>query len=338
MQKLKLWAAWLPAFFCAVATADPRLINAYVVNEGSASLSIIDTPTEKVTATVKVGERPRGLAVSSEGERAYVSLQDGTLVERDLFSRVESGRAVLGGLPYSIDLSPDGKLLAAAIQGTSEVVLVELANMRVVKKIPVRSGTRPANAIFSPDGRWVYVSVDESPALDVIDVRQGAVATSITVGPRLRDIAFSADGSRAYVAAEQASEVAVIDVSRHAVLARVKTASAPLGMALHPDGKRVFVSAPGAGKIHVLDTRSNTIVAELDACTGASRMALTPDGGKLYVTCGPTNEVAVIDTTTSRRVAQVPVGMTPAYIAIREANTQSEEAERWERPAKPKRP
>jgi len=213
MHKLSLWAAWLPAFFCVTAAADPRFINAYVVNEGSASLSIIDTPTEKVTATVNFGERPRGLAVSSEGERAYVSLEDGTLVERDMFSRIESARAMLGGLAYSIDLSPDGKLLAAAVQNTAEVVLVELATMRIAKKIPIRSGKRPTNAVFSPDGRWIYVGAEETPAIDVVDVRQGAVATSITVGARLRDIAFTADGSRAYVAAEQPSEVAVIDVS-----------------------------------------------------------------------------------------------------------------------------
>jgi YVTN family beta-propeller protein len=114
--------------------------------------------------------------------------------------------------------------------------------------------------------------------------------------------------------------------------------SAPFGFALHPEGKRVFVSAPGAGKVHVLDTGSNAIVAELDACQGASRMALTPDGSKLYVTCGPANEVAVIDTATSRRLARVPVGVTPSHIAVRDANTQSEDAERFEPRAKPRQP
>ena len=90
--------------------------NAYVLNEGSASVSIVDTQTETVSATIKVGEGPRGLAVSPGGERVYVSLQDGTLVEHDMYAREESGRAMLGRLPSSIDVSPDGKLLAAAIQ------------------------------------------------------------------------------------------------------------------------------------------------------------------------------------------------------------------------------
>ena len=40
MSRLVLLAALLPLFFCAQAGAEP---NAYVVNEGSGSVSIIDT-------------------------------------------------------------------------------------------------------------------------------------------------------------------------------------------------------------------------------------------------------------------------------------------------------
>ena len=37
--------------------------TAYVPNEGSASISVIDTATDKVTATLKVGKKPRGIAL-----------------------------------------------------------------------------------------------------------------------------------------------------------------------------------------------------------------------------------------------------------------------------------
>ena len=61
MSRLALLSALLPLCFCAPAGAEP---NAYVVNEGSGSVSIIDTKTDEVSATIKVGERPRGLALS----------------------------------------------------------------------------------------------------------------------------------------------------------------------------------------------------------------------------------------------------------------------------------
>lgn len=315
MSKLALPIALLPLLWCAPAGAE---WGAYVVNEGSASVSIIDTKTDAVIATIKIGERPRGLAVPTGAERLYVIHEDGTLTERDLYAKSESGGTKLGHMPRSIALSPDGRLLAAAVKGRAEIVLLDPATMRVVKRIPTRGGNDPANAVFSPDGRWIYASADDSPSLEVIDVKQGAVTTSIDVGPRLRGIAFVPNGSRAYVAAAQDGEVVVIDVARQAVLARVRTAAAPSVVTPHPDGKRVFVSTAAAGKVQVLDTSLNRIVGEFEACSGPSGMASTPDGHKLYVTCGPANQVAVIDTSTYKRLAQVAVGVNPAHVVVSE--------------------
>ena len=187
MSKPAFLIAALLCLSCAPASAQT---NAYVVNEGSASVSIIDTRTDAVSSTIKVGERPRALAVPTGAERLYVSHEDGTLIERDMYAKTESGGAKLGRPPISIDLSPDGKLLAMATQGNAAIELLDLATMRVVKKIPLRGGKQPANAVFSPDGRWIYVSAEESPELQVIDVKQGVVTNSIDVGSRARGIAF----------------------------------------------------------------------------------------------------------------------------------------------------
>ena len=316
MSRLTLLTAVLPLLLCAPAAAE---FNAYVVNEGSASVSIIGTKNDEVSGTIKVGDQPRGLAVSTDAERLYVIHDDGTLLERELYAKADSGGAKLGRLPRSINLSPDGRVLAAAMQGDAEIVLIDLATMRVVRKIPIVGGKRPVNAVFSPDGRWIYVTAEESPEIHVIDVKQGAVTNSIRVGPQLHGIAFLPDGSRAYVAAGR-GEVVVIDVARQAVLARVKTANAPFAVTAHRDGKRVFVSASGAGKVQVLDTRANRIVADFEVGRGCSSMALTPDGRKMYVACGPANQVSVIDTSTYKRLAQVAVGVGPVSVVISDPN------------------
>lgn len=322
MSTLALPWALLALLLCAPAGAqrDDSVVapHAYVVNEGSGSVSVIETTTDEVGATIDVGQRPQGVAVTRGGERLYVSRADGTLIERDMYAKAESAQAKLGRLPSSIDLSPDAKLLAVATGDDGEVVLLELATMRVMSKIPVRGAKRTTNAVFSPDGRWIYATADESSELAVIDVKQGAVESSIRVGSRLRGIAFLPGGTRAYVAAEQDSEVVVIDVASQAVVARVKTAGAPVGVTPHPDGKRVFVSATRAGKVLVLDTSSNQIIAEVEVGEGPTSMALTPHGRKLYVSCGPANQVSVIDTSTYKRLAQIRVGIAPANVVIAE--------------------
>jgi len=46
---------------------------AYVTNSGSSSVSVIDTATNTVTATVGVGGRPVAVAITPNGARAYVA-------------------------------------------------------------------------------------------------------------------------------------------------------------------------------------------------------------------------------------------------------------------------
>ena len=313
MTRLALLCVLLPLVWCAPAFAEP---TAFVISEDSGSLSIIDTKTDEVRGTFKVGERPRGLAVTREGERAYVSLDDGTIIERDVWAKEMSGGTKLGRRTGAIDLSPDGRLLAAASPNQDEIVLLDLAMMRVVKKVPVPGGKGAANVVFSPDARWIYATTEQGAEIHVVDAKQGSVTSSIRVGPRLRGVAFHPDGSRAYVVAEEDGELVVIDVASQAIRARVKTASAPRAAAVHPDGKRVFV-ASAAGKVQVIDATANRIVAELDACIGPSSIAATPDGNKLYVTCSEANQVLVHDASSYKRVAQLSVGVKPVSVVIR---------------------
>ena len=82
-------------------------------------------------------------------------------------------------------------------------------------------GKNPEHAVFTPDGRYVFVSAEDGQAVDVIDVAQRAQVAQIPVGVRPRGIGFSPDSTRAYVAAETSNELYVIDARTFVVLARI---------------------------------------------------------------------------------------------------------------------
>ena len=44
----------------------------YVTNNGNDTVSVIDTATNSITATVPVGARPSGVAITPDGSFAYV--------------------------------------------------------------------------------------------------------------------------------------------------------------------------------------------------------------------------------------------------------------------------
>ncbi len=59
---------------------DPGTHTAYITNSGDDSMSVVDNATRKVTATVKVGKGPDGIAVDTATHIVYtVNEGDGTV-------------------------------------------------------------------------------------------------------------------------------------------------------------------------------------------------------------------------------------------------------------------
>ncbi|MBO0759270.1 MAG: hypothetical protein J2P54_25805 [Bradyrhizobiaceae bacterium] len=56
-----------------LAPASSRAQNAYVANDFSNTVSVVDTATNTVAATIPVGRGPVGVTVSPDGSKAYVT-------------------------------------------------------------------------------------------------------------------------------------------------------------------------------------------------------------------------------------------------------------------------
>ena len=61
---------WLFAQSSSAVAAEPM---AYVANEKSDDVSVIDTTTDSVARTIHVGKRPRGVAISPDRRHVYIA-------------------------------------------------------------------------------------------------------------------------------------------------------------------------------------------------------------------------------------------------------------------------
>jgi YVTN family beta-propeller protein len=165
----------------------------YAVNEDPlATVSVIDTTSDKVTGTVNLGGSfPVGIAVTPDGTRAYVSVGQ-------------------NGNPF--------------------VAVVDTATDAVSATIAV--GNMPTLLAITPNGGRVYVPNFGSDTASVIDTSSNRVMATVAVGPGPYGVAFSPDGSRAYITNAGAAAVSVIDVATNAVLATTHVGSLPAGLAL----------------------------------------------------------------------------------------------------------
>src|SRR5438876_12395638 len=81
----------------------------YVANGDSNSVSVIDTSSNTVVATVAVGSIPFGVAITPDGTRAYVTNRGSASVSVIDTSSNTVGAAAAGvGEPDGVAITPDG--------------------------------------------------------------------------------------------------------------------------------------------------------------------------------------------------------------------------------------
>ncbi len=302
---------------------------AYITNQGDMTVSVIDTATNTVTATVIVESSPTGVAVSPDGSRVYVanlgsnmvSVIDATKTPPAVIANV----TVIGSSPFGVAVSQDGSRVYVTNRDSNNVSVIDATKTPPVVIAAVAVGGSPLGVAVSPDGSRVYVANGGGGAagVSVIDTTKTppVVSATLRVGISPFGVAVSPDGSRAYVTNSFSSTVSVIDTTTTppVVTATVPVGNfptgIPFGVAVSPDGSRVYVANSGSSSVSVIDVTKAPPVAIATVTVGAEPLgvAVTPDGSHVYVANSGSTTVSVIDATKTPPVvsATVPVGRTP---------------------------
>ena len=322
-------------------TTPPALPSgelAYVTNEDSQELTVIDTRTDSVVATIPVGTRPRGVRISPDGKTVFVALSGSPKCpptmpdeecEKLTVDKTKDGVAVVdvatrkvtrvlpgGSDPETFDISPDGSTLFVSNEDVDSASIVDVASGKVRFAVPV--GREPEGVRLQPDGAVVWVTGETDHNLTLLDTKTGKVLGHVNVGKRPRDLAFSPDGSRAYATSEIDGTVWVIDVPSKKTLKVIQLPkdARPMGVVVSPDGKRIYVANGRGGSVSVIDAASNAVTATVPVGQRPWGIALTSDGSKLYTANGPSNDVTVVDAMKMQVIKKIPVGKVPWGVAI----------------------
>src|SRR6266550_8793130 len=98
-----------------VAVQQAKAYLAYVSNEKSNTVSVIDTNKRAVIRTIKVGQRPRGIAFTKDQKFVLVAVGDDDTIQMiDTKSNEIVDTLPSGPDPELFALDPGGKLLYVA--------------------------------------------------------------------------------------------------------------------------------------------------------------------------------------------------------------------------------
>jgi YVTN family beta-propeller protein len=312
------WLVVLSAVLVSLAApleagAQPR---AYVSNSSSTTVSVIDTVSNAVVATVPVGSRPWHVAFTPDGSEAWVAnLASGTVSVIDTASTTVVATVPIGvGVePSQTALTPDGAFAYVVNFQAFTVSVVATATRSVVATIGV--GGNPLGIVISPDGSRAYVTNWADGTVSIVSTASNTVIATVPAGTSPRNIAARPDGRFLYITNESSDRIAVLDTIDDS-LALVPVGSFPCGVASTPAGDFVYVANCASNDLSIIETATNTVVATIGGGVRPTGVAFTPDGAFAYVTNYFTNAVSVIDTGSGSIVATVGVGAGASAVAV----------------------
>jgi YVTN family beta-propeller protein len=157
-------------------------------------ITVFDAATHKVLKTIPMTEGVRPFAISKDETRLYAQLSRlhgfvvVDLATDKIVRTVElpdrDKVPTPGQWPYTVNhglgLTPDEKLLFAAATRSDFIAVYSHPGLELQGTVPV--GGEPNWLIFSPDGRYCYVSNRKSNDVSVIDVATLKEVARIKVG------------------------------------------------------------------------------------------------------------------------------------------------------------
>ncbi len=245
----------------AVGTAATKRVTtsgssaiAYVANEATNTISVIDTVTDTIVGSIGLGSDP-AIAGTPQPDGPFNG-------EADHHRPFYNGHVGAHGLW----LTPDGAVLLATCRISGTVVAIDTATHTVLGYTPV--GREPHLATVHPCGREVWVAIRGESHVDLLKLdpdalyvpgrrrtdRMEKVASVDTMtGPSM--VAFTADGRCAFVASGKEAWVDLVDFATLATVASraLPARFTPFGL-VSPDDRELYLVHKGAGTLSILRT------------------------------------------------------------------------------------
>jgi len=268
----------------------------YVTDEVSGDLTVLNAKTLATVSTIHLGKRPRGIHASPDHKFLYIAV---------------SGTPIA---PPGVDEST----LPPPDRSADGIAIFDVAANKVTRTI--QGGADPENFDVSPDGKYIYVSNEDTSAVSIIDIQAGAVSKSFPVGAQPEGVKISPDGKLVYVTSEETGKLFVLDPDKGKVIANIAVGHRPRTIAFLPDGKTAYVNAENDGDVVIVDTVKKKMTGKIHLGKPGEvkpmAVLLSADAKTLYTSTGRGQAVFAIDTANNKPLYSVTVGRRPWGIAL----------------------
>jgi YVTN family beta-propeller protein len=359
-------AGFLLVVMCAASPSSAQTETfsgpfAYVTNQISNSVTVIDTPTNTVVTTIALTgcdgscSTPAGLAVTPDGSRVYVANEgNGTVSVISTSTNTVSATITLPtcselclSAPIGVAITPDGLHAYVTDPGHFAIDVIDTnpgdggTFNTVTTSITATTIISPFSIAITPNGAFAYAtefmqgSDTTTTNVNMISTATNAVVATIAVGNDPSGVAVNPNGSTVYVTNNTSGSVSVFAAgnTNPPSPSTITVGTGPYSVAFTPDGTLAYVVNRGADTVSVITTSTNTVASTISSgfCAVGQlvQIAITPNGTDAYVADAEApgavgcNQADVISTASNTVTTSLPVGSSPFGVAIGPATTNT---------------
>lgn len=263
-----------------IASADGKF--AFVANYGAQtpgnSLSVIDLQTRKELRRVDLSPLMRPHGIVEIGGKIYFTAETNRAIARfdPVTNKVDWLMGTGQNVSHMVVGTSDQKKFYTANIGSDSVTMFEFQNAppagSQITNIAV--GKQPEAIDLSPDGKEVWVGLNQEGAIDVVDTQAKKTVEKIKLGERPYRVKFSPDGKTVYATIPNTKEIIVLDTATRKETKRMKLESVPLGITFSKDGKFAFVTAVQSDFVLKIDLEKMEVIAKAETGQAPDGVAL----------------------------------------------------------------
>jgi gliding motility-associated-like protein len=294
----------------ATVTVTPKPAGyVYTADQGSNTVSILNTFNYIPEGSIPVGLNPLKTIVSPGGLQVYViNQQSNTVSIIDVATRTVAFTIPVGVSPMDMQLTPDGSKLYVINTGSATVSVINTATKSVTTTIG--AGQFPQVSVMSPDGNHLYVNDRTAAKVLVINTTTNQIESTINGIVNVINFTFNQDGSRLYVVDGDSNIIRVINTATSSLITSIPVGTRPIQAAITPDGQRLYVANTLSNNVSVINTITNSVIATIPVGQYVMGIVITPDGKYLYTTGRITQDASLINTATNAVITTIPLSGT----------------------------
>jgi DNA-binding beta-propeller fold protein YncE len=259
----------------------------WVTNDKGNSLTPIDPRTGRPGRPKRVLD-PYNLYFTADGRRAIVVAEAHRVLDfRSPHSMKLRHRLHVPGCPGvdHMDFTADGREALVSCEFGGRMIVVDLVNEKVLRRIELRPGAMPQDVKLSPDGLTFYVADMASNGVWEIDARTWRKERFQPTGRGAHGLSPSRDARRLYVSNRDEGSISLISFRTRRPVKKwwLPGGGSPDMGGVSANGRMLWLTGRYDGVVYGIDTRTGKLRHRIHVGSGPHGMAVWPQPGRYSI-------------------------------------------------------